>query len=312
MSKNIVFREEGFEAPGGLDRNQGSFYTWIKNGLTYEQTGAGNNRQWVEVNTGADLPYSVYTALIDGLRNVSATFFHPTGFNSFIPGNEYIIGSVAAGGTGILSTGGGITNPAFIGAPLIVGEMYTIASPFQPSLFGDDFSNVGFVALDVPWLCTGTTPTAWAVVPPSAISYVAPPTPDDFTNINFVALDVPFIATGTTPTAWGGLSEVVDLTLSFASTNVLQNNMGAVVLDDNDFIPGYYVDIKSPGLFIKDKTWLNMASTGAVYRAGVGDPAQGSTLQWIDVNTIRLSIRGEGIGLDKPDYTKDIEIRIYK
>lgn len=42
-------------------------------------------------------------------------------------------------------------------APLIVGEQYLI----QTLALGDNFSNVGFTAEDVPFIATGTTPTDW-------------------------------------------------------------------------------------------------------------------------------------------------------
>lgn len=42
-------------------------------------------------------------------------------------------------------------------APLIVGEQYLI----QSLAFGDNFSNVGFISEDIPFVATRTTPTTW-------------------------------------------------------------------------------------------------------------------------------------------------------
>ena len=40
---------------------------------------------------------------------------------------------------------------------LVIGKEYIIHS----LLSGDDFSNVGFVSVDIPFIATGTTPTTW-------------------------------------------------------------------------------------------------------------------------------------------------------
>lgn len=51
------------------------------------------------------------------------------------------------------------TYPTIItGEPLVIGTTYTVGYLYA----GDDFSNVGYVADDVPFIATGTTPTTWA------------------------------------------------------------------------------------------------------------------------------------------------------
>jgi hypothetical protein len=50
------------------------------------------------------------------------------------------------------------TYPTIIsGEPLVIGNTYMV----QFLNTGDDFSNVGYVADEVPFIATGTTPTAW-------------------------------------------------------------------------------------------------------------------------------------------------------
>lgn len=46
---------------------------------------------------------------------------------------------------------------ATVGTPFIIGKVYRV-STLEP---GDDFSNIGYVAEDVLFTATGTTPTAW-------------------------------------------------------------------------------------------------------------------------------------------------------
>lgn len=104
---------------------------------------------------------------------------------------------------------------------LIVGKGYVITE-----ILGDDFANVGFVALGTPFDAIATTPTKYTNS--TVVGFITELTSgelivgktyrvdeilgDDFTNIGFVAINTPFEATGTTPTTWTDGTIVTNVT----------------------------------------------------------------------------------------------------
>ena len=96
---------------------------------------------------------------------------------------------------------------------LIIGKDYEIAA-----IAGDDFTNIGFVAINTPFEATGTTPTTWTdgtivtnvTTQKSGVLIVGQTyeiaellsNVDDFANVGFVEVGAYFEATDTTPTNW--------------------------------------------------------------------------------------------------------------
>jgi len=96
---------------------------------------------------------------------------------------------------------------------LIVGKDYQI-----DEILGDDFTNVGFVAINTPFEATGTTPTTWTnstivtnvTTQTSGVLIIGQTyeiaelltNTDNFDNVGFVEVGEYFYATGTTPTNW--------------------------------------------------------------------------------------------------------------
>lgn len=118
----------------------------------------------------------------------------------------------------------GVEDPITSGL-LVVGITYVI----QAVIPTDDFANVGFVAINVEFVATGTTPTVWAnstqvfeITDPEVALVIGKTyeintleAGDDFANIGYTAEDTEFVATGTTPTLWRNSTDVFEIVERF-------------------------------------------------------------------------------------------------
>jgi hypothetical protein len=122
---------------------------------------------------------------------------------------------------------------------------------------------------------------------------------DDFTNVGATLNQQGevFIATGTTPTSY-----LAGSTITLTSINTKSELDGEVSLSAFSYVsPGVY-SITSDGLFIEDKTHINIGSVSgtSIIKA-----------YWVDINTIHVSTMLNGSPANGVLLNTPIEIRVY-
>lgn len=165
---------------------------------------------------------------------------------------------------------------------LVIGRTYLI----KVLAVGDNFTNVGFTAVNVPFIATGTTPTVWtngtSVITPLVVGeqYLIQTLAvgDNFTNVGFTSVNIPFVATKTTPTVWTNgtvvyiTKETVEYTekveAEYRRRNAPQycvpykrdTATGAYIRDEefeNDFMPCSGVGSERKKVYKRDSTFDN-------------------------------------------------------